>query len=244
MTKTDGWVGVFDSGIGGMTLLSECIKRLPFLNYYYFGDNAHAPYGNKSREELLTLSRRAFDEFARLKVSAVVLACNTVTTECVSALRQEYSFPIVGTEPALRSASQCKRLLVLATAATLHSQKYRRLMQERQGDTVGFTPTNLVAEIEKNAPNFENVGIADHFYKIPCDGVVLGCTHYIYIKEAIQSFFGAPTFDGNYGTAKQLQKTLFSEQNLPVFPQSKGRVVFLGNSASHNQKIFQQIFPI
>ena len=95
--------GVFDSGIGGMTLLAECRRRMPHVRFYYYGDNANAPYGGKSGEELLGMSRRAFDLFSSVGTDAALIACNTVTTVCIGTLRREYAFPVVGTEPALRA---------------------------------------------------------------------------------------------------------------------------------------------
>ena len=235
-------VGVYDSGIGGMTLLAECRRLLPQQNFYYLGDNANAPYGGKTKAELLTLARRAFDYFLYLHVSAVVVACNTVTTECIEELRAEYPFPVIGAEPALRSAIDCKKLLVLATEATLRSEEFRRLKAERKGETVCFAPQKLVPEIERNAPFLEKIGIADHLPKISCDGVVLGCTHYVYLKKTISEFYNAPCFDGNEGTAKQLKKVLFSSKINYVEGAKNGNLTFLGNFKVVNAYMHKQMF--
>ena len=235
-------VGVFDSGIGGMTLLAECRRRLPRVRVYYFGDNGNAPYGGRSREELLSLSRRAMDVFSAVGADAALIACNTVTTACIGDLRREYPFPVVGTEPALRAAAGCQNLLVLATAATLKSGEYARLQRERRGRTVCFAPERLVAAIEKNAPFLGRIGIADHLPPLRPDGVVLGCTHFVYLKEAIGKFYGAPCFDGNAGTAKQLEKILFSRATGVSMPEKEGDVVFLGKSKVVNAYLYKQMF--
>ena len=242
MSEIQSYVGVYDSGIGGMTLLAQCRKIMPWQNFYYFGDNINAPYGGKSKSELLSLARRAMDYFSLLNVSAVLIACNTVTTECIAELRKEYSFPIVGTEPAVRCGIGYKKLLVLATAATLRSGEYERLTKEREGETVCFSPSKLVPEIERNAPFFENIGIADHLPPFAPDGVVLGCTHYLYLKNQIEKYYNAPCFDGNEGTAKQLQKVLFSTKNLAFNVEKTGALVFLGNAKVVNAYLYKQMF--
>lgn len=237
-----GTVGVYDSGIGGMTLLNECIKQAPWQDFLYYGDNENAPYGGKSKEELLLLSERVFDRFLAAGVCAVVVACNTVTTQCIKELREKYPFPVVGTEPALRLARDCKRPLVLATQATLQSDEYQKLKSERKGGITCFSPRLLVPEIEKNAPFFEKIGIADHLPEIPCDGVVLGCTHYVYLKPQISRFYAAPCFDGNGGTAKRLVNTLFSLYGGNIDTARRGAVRFLGNSKVVNESLFKQMF--
>ena len=235
-------VGVFDSGIGGMTLLAECRRLMPSVRFYYYGDNGNAPYGGKSKAELLSLSRRVLGLFALIGTDAVLIACNTVTTACVEDLRKEYAFPVVGTEPALRAAAGCENLLVLATAATLKSGEYARLQRERAGHTVCFAPEKLVAAIERNAPFFEKIGMADHLPALHPDGVVLGCTHFVYLKKYIEKFYGAPCFDGNEGTAKQLERVIFAQKNAPSMPEKEGDVVFLGNSKVVNAYRYKQMF--
>ena len=237
-----GTVGVYDSGIGGMTLLAECMKQAPWLDYCYYGDNENAPYGGKNKEELLFLAEKVFDRFVEMRVSAVLVACNTVTTQCIGRLRAEYPFPVVGTEPALRLARPCKRPLVLATEATLHSDEYKKLKSERKDEVVCFSPVSLVPEIEKTAPFFEKIGIGDHLPKLPCDGVVLGCTHYVYLKNSISRFYAAPCFDGNAGTARQLIKTLFSLYGKDLDRNRRGVVRFAGNSKVVNECLFKQMF--
>lgn len=241
-TFMTGTVGVYDSGIGGMTLLAECVRQAPWLDFCYYGDNENAPYGGKSKEELLFLSERVFDRFAEMNVSAAVVACNTVTTQCIGELRAKYSFPVIGTEPALRLARPCKRPLVLATEATLRSDEYQKLKAERKDDVVCFSPVSLVPEIEKNAPFFEKIGIGDHLPKVSCDGVVLGCTHYVYLKDRISRFYAAPCFDGNRGTARQLIKTLFALYGKAIDKDCRGTVRFEGNSKVVNEILFKQMF--
>lgn len=235
-------IGVYDSGIGGLTLLAECVKMLPEKNFIYYGDNRNAPYGNKPREELLRLSRRVFDYFSSVGVCAVVVACNTVTTQCVSRLREEYPFPVIGTEPAVRLVADCRHPLVLATKATLHSDAYLRLCSILKNQPVSFAPGFLVAQIEKNAPFFEKIGIADHLPKIRCDGVVLGCTHFIYLKKEISCFYDAPCFDGNFGTAKRLKNILSPRGSSVSGTNGRGKICFVGSEKEKNKALFKRMF--
>lgn len=106
-------VGVFDSGIGGLNVLSACIRLAPHLNYYYIGDNKHAPYGNKSCEEIYYRVSCAVELFKLIGIDAVVLGCNTATAVCVQRLREKYAFPIIGTEPAVAPAARSDRKSVV-----------------------------------------------------------------------------------------------------------------------------------
>lgn len=122
-------VGVFDSGVGGLTVLNACARRLPQVQFYYLGDNLHAPYGNLPRKEILFRVRAALDCFRKLNVSAAVLACNTATSVCAETVRSEFSFPIVGMEPAVSPAAKyAKSVLVLCTPVTAAGEKLSRLL--------------------------------------------------------------------------------------------------------------------
>ena len=123
-------IGIFDSGLGGISVLAEALKVLPAENYLYYGDNLHIPYGDKSPEEVLALTHQAMDKLTQLRCKAIVLACNTATSAAAGAMRQELDLPIIGMEPALKPASQLSGegdVLVMATQMTL-SQTFRQLL--------------------------------------------------------------------------------------------------------------------
>ncbi len=211
MKVYSGGIGFFDSGIGGLTVLEECRKRFPNERFYYYGDNAHAPYGNRTTEEIFEYVYKAMDIFKALRAKAVVLACNTVTAVCIENLREKYPFPIIGTEPAVRLAAQKGReVFILATAATCASVKFQKLCQKTREEFSGvnlrvFPCYHLAGEIEKN------FGIGEYTKYLPVgtpNAVVLGCTHYIYIKRQIEKFYHCPVFDGNAGVAMQLSRVL------------------------------------
>lgn len=213
MQILEGGIAFFDSGIGGLTVLAECKKRLPNEIFYYYGDNARAPYGNLTRETILSYVEEAFETFTALKVKAAVLACNTATAVCAEALRTRYPFPIVGAEPAVFPAAKAGgEVFVLSTAATTASERFARLCNNArkrypQAIVRPISCPTLAGEIEEHL--FEEG--YDFTKNLPTGNpaaVVLGCTHYIYIKETVRSFYAAPTFDGNKGIAERLRSVL------------------------------------
>jgi glutamate racemase len=105
-----------------------------------------------------------------------------------------------------------------------------------------FAPTSLVREIEKNAPDLEKIGIGDHLCPLDCDGVVLGCTHFVYLKEKIDQFYGAPCYDGNAGTAKRLRYILKRTKNGKNPSSFRGNIFFAGESALKNEMLFKRMF--
>ncbi|MBQ7948609.1 MAG: glutamate racemase [Clostridia bacterium] len=204
-----GGIAFFDSGIGGLTVLSACEKYFDDGVFYYYGDNKHAPYGNLSPKKIRRYVFRAFKTFQRLRVRAAVLACNTATAVCVEELRKKYDFPIIGAEPAVcTAASKGGKILVLATRATCESERFQTLCKRAQklfpeADICIRSCEKLAGAIERNL--YKNT--FDYTAYLPdeyADAVVLGCTHYIYIVEQIKAFYGCPVYHGNEGIARRL----------------------------------------
>lgn len=233
-------IGFFDSGVGGLTVLREFVVRLRGVLFFYYGDNANAPYGNKSKEEILNLSQKAFELFASLHVDAAVIACNTVTTDCAEELRKKYKYRIFGVEPALKpAAEEYDDILVLATKATAESLSFQRL-KERFPDkkiTV-YSPCALADDIEKNILSLDKVELSSHLPVCRPQAVVLGCTHYVLMKRRIEDFYAAPAFDGGKGIFYHFSAN---------FPQNiqgeRNKLVFVGSGAEKNKKIFSSLFP-
>ncbi len=211
-----GGIAFFDSGIGGLTVLAECKKLLKNQIFYYYGDNLHAPYGNLPSECIKRYVFRAFKKIARLRPRAVVVACNTATAVCVEELRKKYSFPIVGAEPAVfLGARGGGETLILATRATCESARFQTLCaRARERFSVFITPrpcNDLAGEIEKHI--LDKGWRYEHLLPLATpQTVVLGCTHYVYIAEQIQCFYGCETVDGNRGIALRLQAVLSEEK--------------------------------
>ena len=209
-------VAFFDSGIGGLTVLSKCMENADDLTFYYYGDNARAPYGNLPPETIRRYVFEAFDLFERLDVTAAVVACNTATAVCMDDLRARYTFPIIGTEPAIfPAASKGGEVLVLATRATVESKRMLRLLERASllyPDTrFRLAPCDdLAGGIEKGVP-FER--LKNFLPTCVPDAVVLGCTHYVYVRKEIENYYSVPVFDGNEGVAKRLKEVLNSTKN-------------------------------
>lgn len=212
-----GGVAFFDSGIGGLTVLSACEKQLSDGLFYYYGDNHHAPYGNLPFKKIRKYVFKAFKQFKRLRVSAAVIACNTATAICVEGLRKKYSFPILGAEPAVYTAAKNGgKVLVLATKATCQSPRFKRLCEKASNDfphaeiCIRECP-RLAEDVERNVHTL-GYDFTSHLPRERADAVVLGCTHYIYIVEQIKRYYGCPVYDGNEGIARRLTEILGTDE--------------------------------
>lgn len=250
-------VGVFDSGVGGLTVLGECVRRIPGAEFLYLGDNARAPYGSRLPEEILSFVREALAEFERRGVDAALLACNTATAVAADRVRKEFPFPIVGTEPAVAPAARaCGNVLILCTPRTAESARLSALVARFPQTRFTVCPApRLAGEIERSLTCGKSLTLSDHLPRGNFDGVVLGCTHYVFFRDEIASFYRAPVFDGNIGTALRL-RALLSLKNIGTddhlcpeqnpnkcltkkynFRQNMG-VFFLGRGAKINRKVF------
>jgi len=211
MDVPKGGIAFFDSGIGGLTVLAECKKYISTQNFYYYGDNARAPYGNLPINLIKRYVFDAFDIFQDLEVSAAVIACNTVTAVCVDDLRRRYSFPIIGTEPAVQlAAKQIEgEVYVLTTRATYESERFQSLCLRMQklyplAQLRLYACDGLAGAIE-HCLGREGGDFTSFLPKGKPSAVVLGCTHYIYIGQQIENYYACPTYDGNRGIALRLR---------------------------------------
>ena len=213
-------IAVFDSGLGGVSVLRELIRLMPEEDYLYFGDSANAPYGIKSVEEVRALTLQRIRELYVCGIKAAVIACNTATSAAVTDLRATFpDIPIIGMEPALKPAVLSHpqgRVLVLATPLTLREEKFNLLLEQ-------YAP---LAEIRKvpcpELVEFVERGELDspalHAYlcerldpfRESADAAVLGCTHFPFVRRAIRKVLGAGTelFDGGPGTARETRRRL------------------------------------
>lgn len=214
-------IAVFDSGLGGLSVLKELIRVLPEENFLYFGDSANAPYGGRPTEEIRALTLSNAQELFSRGVKALVVACNTATSAAINDLRAAYPEKIIiGIEPALKLAVTRHpkgRILVMATEATLREQKFAALM-ERFGqhcEIIKCPCPKLVDFVERGelaGPAVEATlreELKDCLAESP-DAVVLGCTHYPFLRGAIRAVVGdrPEILDGADGTAKETKRRL------------------------------------
>lgn len=216
-TKKD-YIAVFDSGVGGISVLRELMALMPGENYLYFGDSANAPYGTRPTEQVRDLTLAVAESLFSRNIKALVVACNTATAAAINDLRQIYPDAIVvGIEPALKLAADHYpngRVGVMATPVTLREEKFATLAKRfPQMDVCSIPVPGLVELIEEGCdeavleeflrPVLEN-------YRDSLDAVVLGCTHYPFASDVIQKLLGENTvlLDGGAGTARETRRRL------------------------------------
>lgn len=228
-------IGIFDSGIGGLTVLKDALRMLPREDYLYFADTKHVPYGVKPKEEVRKYIFEAVDFIAEQGVKALVVACNTATSIAINDLRERYSFPIVGMEPAVKPAVEKvkgRRVLVTATNTTVREEKLHNLVARLESeDIVDLHPLpGLVEFAEKFI--FDDTVISylkEEFSKYDLKdfgAVVLGCTHFIFFRKHFEKMLppGVAVVDGNIGTVNRLVSILKQKGTLST--EGKGDSVF------------------
>lgn len=235
------YIGVFDSGMGGISTLIELKKLMPNENFYYFGDSENAPYGPKSPEEILSLSLKISDFLNKKKVKAIVIACNTATSVAVTEIRKKYKdMPIIGVEPALKLGVDAggKNILVMATQTTLREDKFKKLSAKYSSfcNIYSIACPELVQIAENDLLEDSNLckeQLKKYFSQFDMnkiDTIVLGCTHFIFYKQYIKDILGDKYIivDGNLGTALHLKNEL-SKRNLLTTKDTNGEIIFINS---------------
>ena len=255
-------IAVFDSGVGGISVLKELVKILPNENYIYFGDSKHAPYGMKTIEEVRRLTTDCADVLFARGAKALVVACNTATSAAVRVLREKYpDIPIVGIEPAVKPAVSVRestdkeekgtgnsgkgpRVLVLATPMTIREEKFKTLMNryKDQGEIIPLPCLGLMDFVERgdlHSPDFRKYleELLYEYKQDKVDAAVLGCTHYPFARDLIQEILGKEVviFDGGEGTAREMKRRL-KMAGLLNPSEEKGEILF-ENSLEDGDKI-------
>lgn len=231
-------IGVFDSGVGGISVLRELVKLMPEEQYLYFGDSANAPYGTKQLEQVRQMTVNNIEYLLQQGVKSIVVACNTATSAAVADLRKTYpDLPLVGIEPAIKPAVQENpdgRVVVMATPMTLRQEKFRNLMNRYtdQADIVPLPCPGLMEYIERGNLDGEDLHryLTELFSSVNqerINAVVLGCTHYPFARSAIQRVVGPKVkiYDGGLGTAREMKRRL-QEAGLLCDSGNRGGVTF------------------
>jgi len=232
-------IGIFDSGIGGVSVLKELIKEIPDSNIFYLSDSKNCPYGDKSKEVVTEIVFQNVEFLRSLGCPLIVIACNTATAIAINQLRKTYPDTIfIGTEPAVKMVyDSCadKESLLLATKLTLDCARVQGLMQKYPISHLKTYACSGLADLieEKNQQGIQEY-FQQHFtpYR-QVDSVVLGCTHYPLIKKELQNFFSQATiFDGSIGVAKETKRKL----ELLNLPKQEGTITFFDTSKEEKKE--------
>ena len=248
--KKDRAIGIFDSGLGGLSVLKRLRQELPAEDFLFYGDQKNAPYGEKTEEEVRALSLDAYRFLQEKGVKATVIACNTATSAAAPYLRE--LFPediIIGMEPAVKPAVEdlrkdlpkkqnSRKILIMATEHTLKGERLHQLIS-RFGDPSQFlllpSPgiVRLLEAGKGDSPEMEDYlhQLLLPYQKDAISSIVLGCTHFPFVKEQIQKALPYPVqfFDGAEGTAKETRHRL-KERGLLKEGMQKGEVVLFSSN--------------
>jgi glutamate racemase len=218
-------IGLFDSGIGGTSIWKEIHQLLPNENTIYLADSKNAPYGEKSKEEIIQLSYKNTEYLLNQNCKMIVIACNTATTNAIKELRGKYDVPFIGIEPAIKPAalhSQTQKIGILATKGTLNSELFYKNVEQYQEiqimEQIGF---GLVELIESGEINSKEMELLLYKYLTPMidaniDYLVLGCSHYPYLIPQIKKILpnNIKIIDSGEAVAKQTKKILSEKVGL------------------------------
>jgi glutamate racemase len=217
-------IGIFDSGVGGLTVMKEIICQLPKENILYLGDTARVPYGTRSPETVLRYSHENASFLIARGVKILVVACNTSSSVALPSLREKYPLPIIGVvEPGARAAAQMsrqKKIAVIGTETTIQSGSYEKAIKyfEDSAEVSGVACPLFVPLIEEGWHEGDVVTLTAKKYLSSvthngADTLVLGCTHYPMIKNIIEDIVGIKLIDSAVETAKEV-KGILTEQDM------------------------------
>ena len=216
MCQRENPIGIFDSGVGGISTLGAMVRLLPAEKFIYYGDTRNAPYGTKSTEEVIHCVRNVVAELEKDRIKTLVIACNTATGAAAAVLRAEKTYPVIGMEPALKPAWEAtkeKRILVLATPLTLRQEKFALLMARYGEHAVPIPCEGLMERVEQMDWDGARQYLEKLFAGMEMDqvgAVVLGCTHYVFLRPMIRQMLPERILitDGNEGPARQLRRVM------------------------------------
>ncbi len=211
-------IAVFDSGVGGISVLRELVQLMPRERYLYYGDSLNAPYGSRSTEQVRALTLAAAEKLMKRGIKALVVACNTATSAAIEELRRRYPHTvIVGIEPALKLAADrfpVGRIGIMATQVTLREEKLSHQLERFPHTAVSLIPAPGLVELVEAGQGDSPAArallepvLAPYHGKL--DALVLGCTHYPFAARVIEKLLpGTVLLDGGAGTARQTRRCL------------------------------------
>ena len=234
MNIQDCPIGFFDSGVGGTSIWKEVIQLLPSENTIYLSDSKNAPYGQKSKDDIIGFSIKNTEFLLNRNAKIIVVACNTATTNAISLLRGKYDVPFIGIEPAIKPAglvTKTKKVGILATKGTLNSELFEQTSGKLDADIeileqVGEGLVDLIENGQMNSQEMNELlrKYLDPMLEENIDALVLGCTHYPYLIPSIRSIIGDQIriIDSGEAVARQTKNILGkfnrlqTEENLAI----------------------------
>lgn len=242
-------IGFFDSGVGGTSIWKEVHTLLPFEDTIYLADSKNAPYGQKSKDEIIALSKKNTEFLLNQNAKLIIVACNTATTNAIKELRACYDVPFIGIEPAIKPAalhSKTHTIGILATKGTLNSELFHETVKRYENvkiiEQIGY---NLVELIENGYLNSKDMTNLLQQYLKPMvaqnmDYLVLGCTHYPYLIPQIKQIIpqSIKIIDSGEAVAKQTKKILIENNLLNIDTNKMNSNIFLINKSP---KVMQQL---
>ena len=226
MNIQDHPIGFFDSGVGGTSIWKEVVQLLPIENTIYLSDSKNAPYGQKSKEEIIEFSIKNTEFLLDQNAKIIVVACNTATTNAISLLREKYDVPFIGIEPAIKPAglvTQTNKVGILATKGTLNSELFEKTSGKLDPkiDIIEQVGEGLVELIESGEMESAVMSSLLNQYLQPMiaqniDALVLGCTHYPYLIPQIRQIIGndIKIIDSGEAVARQTKSILQQQDRL------------------------------
>lgn len=236
-------IGIFDSGIGGTSIWKEIHSFLPQENTFYLADSKNAPYGQKTKEEIIELSCKNTEFLLNQNAKVIVVACNTATTNAIKELRSRYDVPFIGIEPAIKPAahqSKTETIGILATKGTLNSELFNRAVETFSNvkiiEQVGYGLVSLIEEGKINSE--EMTGLLNDYLKPMVeqniDYLVLGCTHYPYLIPQIKKIIPShiKIIDSGEAVAKQTKSILEKNHLLNTSSEDSSQIFYCNSDAA------------
>ena len=240
-------IGIFDSGIGGTSIWRAIHDLLPTEKTIYLADSKNAPYGQKSKEEIVSLSMKNTELLLEMNCKLIVVACNTATTNAIRELREKYDVPFIGIEPAIKPAathSKTQIIGILATQGTLNSELFNKTTEKYQDtkiiEQVGHGLVQLIENGDINSPEMTQLltSYLAPMIEANIDYLVLGCSHYPYLIPQIKKILPGHIhiIDSGEAVAKQAQKIL--KEKIGLSSAEKSKPIFYTNT---NSKVLSEI---
>lgn len=256
MEQTQAPIGVFDSGVGGLTVVKEIMRQLPEENMIYFGDTARVPYGSKSKDTILKYSRQIVRFLMEHEVKAIVIACNTASALALDEIQREISIPIMGVvEPGARMAAESTRtnsIGIIATESTIKSGIYSKFLRKLNPELTVvsracplFVPLVEEGLLEDRVTDDMIERYLHELKEYGIDSLILGCTHYPLIRNAIGRYMGSEVtlINPAYETAKSLKVLLAENQLLNRSGEQAGYEYYVSDGVDKFSTFADRVLP-